>query len=100
MSVFALVLCLFSALLLRADDPAPAKPSADTLAAMEQALKWQTGTISLKDGLAKINLTDDFRFLGKDDANKVLHDMWGNPVDPNILGMIFPKDKEIGRAHV
>jgi uncharacterized membrane-anchored protein len=60
---------------------------------MEQSLKWQTGTITLKDGLAKINLTGDFRFLGKDDANKVLHGMWGNPEDPNILGMIFPKDK-------
>jgi len=92
--VFALALCLFSALVLRADAPTPpGRPSADTLAAMEQTLKWQTGAISLKDGLAKINLTDDFRFLGKDDSNKVLHGMWGNPVDPSILGMIFPKDK-------
>lgn len=91
-TVWATALCLFTALLLHADDPTPAPPSKDTLAAMEQSLKWQTGTITLKDGLAKINLTDDFRFLGKDDANKVLHQMWGNPEDPDILGMIFPKD--------
>jgi uncharacterized membrane-anchored protein len=43
--------------------------------------------------MAKINLTDDFRFLGNEDARKVLHDVWNNPDDPDILGMIFPKDK-------
>jgi uncharacterized membrane-anchored protein len=89
----ALALCLLTGLLLRADDPTPSSPSADTMAAMESSLKWQTGTVTLKDGLAKINLTDDFRFLDNADARKVLHDMWGNPDDPDVLGMIFPKDK-------
>jgi uncharacterized membrane-anchored protein len=89
-----LSLSLLTGLLVRADDPVlPAKPTADTLAAMASSLKWQTGTITLKDGLAKINLTDDFRYLDNADARKVLHDMWGNPDDPDILGMIFPKDK-------
>jgi len=90
-----LALFLLTGFLLRADDPAPAfsPPSPDALAAMESSLKWQTGTITLKDGLAKIDLTDDFRFLDNENARKVLHDMWGNPDDPAILGMIFPKDK-------
>ena len=78
---------------LRADPAPAAKPDADALAAMASSLKWQTGTITLKDGLATINLTDDFRFLGNADARKVLHDIWGNPDDPDILGMIFPKDR-------
>jgi uncharacterized membrane-anchored protein len=90
--IYALALCLIASFFVRADDTPPARPSADTLAAMEQSLKWQTGTITLKDGLATINLTPDFRFLAKADANKVLHNMWGNPEDPEILGMIFPKD--------
>jgi uncharacterized membrane-anchored protein len=92
-SSWAFVLCLFTALFLRADDPAPAKPSADSRAAIASSLKWQTGTITLKDGLAKINLTDDFKFIGSEDARKVLHNLWGNPDDPDLLGMIFPKDK-------
>jgi len=87
------LLVFLTGLLLRADDPTPSRPSADTLAALASSLKWQTGTITLKDGLAKINLTDDFRYLDNADARKVLHDMWGNPDDPGILGMIFPKDK-------
>ena len=87
------VLLLAGALsLLRADNP-PARPSKDELAALASSLKWQTGTITLKNGLAKINLTDDFRFLDGAGARKVLHDIWGNPDDPRILGMIFPKEK-------
>jgi uncharacterized membrane-anchored protein len=91
---WALALCFFSGLVLRADDPtAPAQPTQDQLATMASSLKWQSGTITLKDGLAKINLTPDFRFLGSDDARKVLHTIWHNPDQPELLGMIFPKDK-------
>jgi uncharacterized membrane-anchored protein len=93
-AAYLMALCLLTASFLRADDPAaPPHPTQDQIDKMASSLKWQTGTITLKDGLAKINLTDDFRFLGSDDARKVLHDMWGNPDDPGLLGMIFPKDK-------
>ena len=84
---------LLSGLILRADDQPPARPSHDAIMAMASSLKWQTGTITIKNGLAKINLTDDFRFIGSDDARKVLHQVWNNPDDPDLLGMIFPKDK-------
>lgn len=89
--MWGLALCLFSSLLAQADPGAP--PSMDALAAIASSLKWQTGTISIKDGLAKINLTDNFRYLDSENARKVLHDIWRNPDDPSVLGMIFPKDK-------
>ena len=92
-TAWSLALCLLTGLLARAEDPAPSQPSADTSAAIVSSLKWQTGMITLKDGLAKINLTDDFRFLDSADARKVLHNVWNNPDDPELLGMIFPKDK-------
>ena len=92
--IAACALCFFASLLLRADPaPTPDKATGDNAAAIASSLKWQTGTITLKDGLAKINLTDDFRFLDNADARQVLHNLWGNPDQPNILGMIFPKDK-------
>jgi uncharacterized membrane-anchored protein len=91
MLVWSWIFCIFAALTFRAE--AQTRPSMDDLDAMAASLHWQTGPIDLKDGLAKINLTDDFRFLGSADARKVLHDMWGNPDDPDLLGMIFPKDK-------
>jgi uncharacterized membrane-anchored protein len=94
-AVWTFALCLLTALFLRADDPTNAapQPSADAKAVIVSNLKWQTGTITLKDGLAKINLTDDFRFLDSADARKVMHELWDNPDDPDLLGMIFPKDK-------
>jgi len=90
-AILGLVLGLFTGLLLPADPYT--KPTSDSMAAMASSLSWQTGTITLKDGLAKINLTDDFRFIDSTGARKVLHDMWGNPDDPSVLGMIFPKDR-------
>jgi uncharacterized membrane-anchored protein len=81
------VLFLGAGFLLRADTP---PPSQDSLAALASSLKWQTGAVELQGGLAKINLSGDYRFLGHEDSQKVLHDIWGNPPDPTVLGMIFP----------
>jgi uncharacterized membrane-anchored protein len=89
-SLLALGLFLFAALLARADDPAP--PSKDQLAAIASSLQWKTGVITLQDGLAKITLTDGFRYLDPKDSEKVLHDLWGNPPGSKNLGMIFPAD--------
>jgi uncharacterized membrane-anchored protein len=75
---------------LRADDPPPHRLSKDEMATVASSLKWQTGTITLKDGLAKIALAPGYRFLDGADAEKVLHDLWDNPPDAPPLGMIFP----------
>jgi uncharacterized membrane-anchored protein len=53
-------------------------------------LKYQTGEVTLKDGLAKITLPETFRFLGPDDANQVLTKLWGNPPGARPLGMLVP----------
>jgi uncharacterized membrane-anchored protein len=87
-----LLLGLLATIAVRADDQAP-KLSKDQALSLVSSLQWKTGSITLKDGLAKINLTDDFRFLDNADARKVLHQLWSNPDDPDILGMIFPKAK-------
>lgn len=65
--------------------------SSDERAAVASTLKWQTGTVTLRDGLAKIALSPGYRFLNGADAEKVLHDLWGNPPGPATLGMIFPE---------
>jgi uncharacterized membrane-anchored protein len=85
-----LVLFSTAGLFLHAD--APARPTADQMAAIASSLHWQTGTVTLRDGLAKLDLGTDFRYLDPADANRVLHDLWGNPPQPHTLGMIFPAD--------
>jgi uncharacterized membrane-anchored protein len=88
--LLVLIVCLLAAVAARADDAAHL--SKDQKLALVSSLHWQTGTISLKDGLAQMNLGDSFHFLGSDDARKVLHQIWNNPDDPNVLGLLFPKD--------
>lgn len=93
MKSIGVVLCgvffCVGSLLLKADQD---KPSKESLEAIASSLKWRTGTVVLQDGLATINLTKDFRYLDAQDAEKVLHDLWGNPPGSKNLGMIFPAD--------
>lgn len=57
-------------------------------------LEFQTGDVTLSNGLATLHLTHDYVFLGPADSRKVLVDGWGNPPSSanGVLGMIFPAD--------
>ena len=57
----------------------------------EAKLAWQTGTVTLKDGLATLNLPPGYRYLSPSDAAAVL-EKWGNPPNSETLGMLFPAD--------
>lgn len=60
---------------------------------IEAELKWVTGRVVLGNNLAEVNLSSDFRYLGPEDARKVIVDLWGNPPSRgDTLGMIFPAD--------
>ena len=52
--------------------------------------------MTLGDGLARLNVTPEWRFLGPDDALRVLVQAWHNPHphDPP-LGMLFPADASV-----
>ena len=60
------------------------------MVALIKSLKFQTGEVTLQNGLAKIALPEDFRFLDGADAAKVLTQLWGNPPGPPPLGMLVP----------
>lgn len=59
---------------------------------IEAGLKYEQGVVTLKNGLAKISLSERFRYLNPDDAQKVIEDLWGNPPRGKSLGMIVPAD--------
>ncbi|MEM1414359.1 MAG: DUF2167 domain-containing protein [Myxococcota bacterium] len=59
--------------------------------AFEDSLDRQEGTIELGDGLAALALDARYRFLSPDDTDRVLQ-AWGNPPQPNHLGMVIPAD--------
>lgn len=54
------------------------------------SLRFQEGKIELPGGIASLNLPETFRYLGPDDAERVLTQGWGNPPGHNSLGMILP----------
>ena len=95
----ARTLVLLAALLavariLHAADPSPKDPAvrAMEMRRLADSLKYQTGVITLKDGLAKISLPEAFKYLDPKDSDTVLSKIWANPPRPNTLGMIVPAD--------
>jgi uncharacterized membrane-anchored protein len=61
----------------------------------EKNFKYQTGTVNLEGGIAKINVPKGFRFLGKEDAEKVVFDVWGNPRTGSIAGLLTPDNQAL-----
>jgi len=58
---------------------------------VNSAMKYETGVIQLKGGMAKLTIPKGFKYLGVEQSNYVLHDAWGNPERDDLLGMIFPE---------
>ncbi len=58
---------------------------------MVNRLKYQSGQIRLRDGVAVINLTNSFRYLDPAGADTLLTGIWGNPPSASKnLGIIVP----------
>ena len=55
------------------------------------SLHFQTGSITVDRAHATLDLSGGFRFLAGDDAQRVLSDLWGNPPDEDVVGMLVPQ---------
>ena len=64
--------------------------SAAELAKRERELKYQQGKIVLRDGLATLEVPQNFRYLDPDQSAWVLEKAWGNPPTDKTLGMLLP----------
>lgn len=53
--------------------------------------RYQTGTITLKDGIATLTVPAGFKYLDPEQSNYVLHNLWGNPASESSLGMLLPE---------
>ncbi len=54
------------------------------------SLHFKDGDIAVPQADAHFRLTPAFRYLEQADARRVLEDLWGNPPDESVLGMIVP----------
>ncbi|MGG9960366.1 DUF2167 domain-containing protein [Ferruginibacter sp. SUN106] len=57
---------------------------------IEKAMKYETGNIALPNGIIKLNVPAGFKYLNAEQSNYILTDVWGNPPQTGILGMLFP----------
>lgn len=60
------------------------------LKAFMSSLKYRSGDIAVSEAEATFHLGTQFRFLDKADARRVLEELWGNPPDESVLGMVVP----------
>jgi uncharacterized membrane-anchored protein len=84
-----LLLCASS---LFAADPAPAPDPKAQQAALErlaQGITYRQGETIIGDGLAKITVPEQFRYLDAKDTSIILTNLWGNPKS-STLGALVP----------
>ena len=56
------------------------------------SLPYQTGKVTVANGIATIDVPTNLRFYGTKEAQVILHNLWGNPEDLGTLGMLVPND--------
>jgi uncharacterized membrane-anchored protein len=68
--------------------------SSSTAEEFEAKLGYQTGTVTLKNGMATIRLPQSFRFIGPEGSRRLLVEAWGNPpaAAEDVLGMLIPSE--------
>lgn len=59
---------------------------------IEASMKYETGKIQLGKGNGTLTVPKKFKFLNAEQTQYVLHDLWENPEDTNILGALLPED--------
>src|SRR5262249_10824582 len=64
--------------------------SAAKLQEFVDTLHFQTGTVVVPIAHATLALTPEFRYLDAADARRGLEQLWRNPPDPSVLGMLVP----------
>jgi hypothetical protein len=65
-------------------------PSSSVAPFSESQLHYKKGTQTFVGGAASFDSGTQYRFLEAADAQKLLEEGWGNPHDPDVLGLILP----------
>ncbi len=65
--------------------------TADSALSLRMLRYDTTGTITIGNNLATLEIPKGFKYLDAEQSSYVLHDLWGNPPS-ETMGMIFPSD--------
>lgn len=61
---------------------------------IESSLNYEYGTIELH-GNAKLKVPNGFKYLNTPQSVYVLSELWGNPADSSVLGVLVPDDRGV-----
>jgi len=89
---------LASGLLVGAAQAQDADEAAKTRAFID-SLHFQSGEIALPDASAHLRVQSGFRYLAHDDTRRVLEELWGNPPDDDVIGLLVPDNAPLDSDH-
>lgn len=75
-----------------APDSASLQAAYQQLDSILHALDYQSGSVIISDDLATVTVPEGYGFLNAKDARYILEDVWNNPKDETILGMLVRRD--------
>ena len=63
--------------------------------ALVASLQFRDGEVAVPGAQARLKLGEEFRYLEAADARKVLEQLWGNPPDESVLGLVVPRGRGV-----
>ncbi len=66
---------------------------------LNRSFTFQTGTIDLHNGIAKLTVPKGFKYLDPTQSKRLLVSIWGNPDDVTTQGMLFPAASDVVGEH-
>ncbi|MEZ5977192.1 MAG: DUF2167 domain-containing protein [Planctomycetota bacterium] len=60
--------------------------------APDRELDFEAGTVQVAGNIASMDLPEGWSYLQARDARYVLEEMWGNPPDTSVVGLVSPDD--------
>ncbi len=90
------VFSLFAALVLSLPSVLPqSQEQGEKQEAPPPKLHFESGKVVVGDHLATIDLPEGDRYLQKKEARFIVEKVWGNPPNPDLLGLILPKGEDL-----
>lgn len=54
---------------------------------LDKVIKYRTGKVELAQ-IAEVDIPKGYKFIPEQEAQYILHDLWNNPLDKEVMGMI------------
>lgn len=70
-------------------------PTYESPEAFLDSMTLKEGVVHLPDGIATLNVPDNFRYIGPEDSKRFLEEGWGNPDGSGQIGMLLPMDTKL-----